>query len=43
MDDGQTFPLSPAERRFEKKVKKFRKQLPELLVSPFNYDNWSQL
>jgi len=43
MDDDQNYPLSPQERRFEKKVKKFRKQLPEMLVSPFNYDNWSQL
>ena len=43
MDNDQNYPLSPQERRFEKKVKKFRKQLPEMLVSPFNYDNWSQL
>ena len=43
MDNDQNYPLSPEERRFEKKVKKFRKQLPEIQVSPFNYDNWSQV
>ena len=43
MDNDQNYPLSPQERRFERKVKNFRKQLPEMLVSPFNYDNWSQV
>ena len=35
--------MSPEERQFEKKVKNFRKELPEILVSPFNYDTWSQI
>jgi len=43
MDNEELVPLSPEERRFKKKVEKFRKNLPEILVSPFNYDNWSQL
>jgi len=43
MDNEELVPLSPEERRFRKKVEKFRKNLPEILVSPFNYDNWSQL
>ncbi len=43
MDNEELVPLSPEERRFRKKVAKFRKNLPEILVSPFNYDNWSQL
>ena len=43
MDNDQIYPLTPEERRFEKKVKKFRTKLPEMLVSPFNYDNWSQV
>jgi hypothetical protein len=43
MDNEELIPLSPEERRFKKKVKKFRKNLPEILVSPFNYDAWSQL
>jgi len=43
MDNEELIPLSPEERRFKKKVEKYRKDLPEILVSPFNYDNWSQL
>ena len=43
MDNEELIPLSPEERRFKKKVEKYRKKLPEILVSPFNYDNWSQL
>ena len=43
MDNEELIPLSPEERRFKKKVEKYRKDLPETLVSPFNYDNWSQL
>ena len=43
MDNEELIPLSPVERRFKRKVEKYRKDLPEILVSPFNYDNWSQL
>tara|TARA_B100001287_G_scaffold53412_1_gene42127 strand:- start:561 stop:1400 length:840 start_codon:yes stop_codon:yes gene_type:complete len=43
MDNEELVPLSPEERRFKKKVEKYRKNLPEILVSPFNYNNWSQL
>jgi hypothetical protein len=43
MDNEELVPLSPEERRFKKKVEKYRKKLPEILVSPFNYNNWSQL
>jgi len=43
MDNEELIPLSPEERRFKKKVEKYRKNLPEILVSPFNYDAWSQL
>ena len=43
MDEQQIYPLTPEERRFEKKVKKFRTQLPDILVSPFNYNKWSHL
>ena len=43
MDNEELIPLSPEERRFKRKVEKYRKDLPEILVSPFNYDNWSQL
>ena len=43
MDNEELVPLSPEERRFKNKVEKYRKNLPEILVSPFNYNNWSQL
>ena len=43
MDKQQIYPLTPEEKRLEQKVKKFRKYLPEMLVSPFNYDKWSQV
>jgi hypothetical protein len=43
MDKQQIYPLTPEEKRLERKVKKFRKHLPEMLVSPFNYDKWSQV
>ncbi len=43
MDNEELVPLSPEERRFKKKVAKFRKELPEILVAPFNSDNWSQI
>lgn len=43
MDKQQIYPLTPEEKRLERKVKKFRKYLPEMLVSPFNYDKWSQV
>jgi len=43
MDEQEIYPLTPQERRFEHKVKKFRTRLPDILVSPFNYDKWSQV
>ena len=43
MDERQTYPRSPEEYQFEKKVEKYRENLPEVLVSPFNYDKWSQI
>ena len=43
MEKDNLLPRSPEEIRFQKKVKKFRKELPDILVSPFNYDNWSQI
>ena len=43
MENEELIPKSPEEIRFQKKVQKFRKELPDILVSPFNYDNWSQI
>lgn len=36
-------PMTRRERRFEEKVDEYRQKLPDILVSPFNYDNWSQV
>ena len=43
MDKRQIYTLSPEEYQFEKKVEEYREKLPNVLVSPFNYDKWSQL
>ena len=28
---------------FEKQVNAYKQKLPDILVSPFNYDKWSQV
>ena len=43
MEKSTPIPMTRRERRFEKKVKQFRNKLPEMLVSPFNYEQWSQV
>ena len=43
MDNNIPFPLTNAERKFEKKVKYYRNHLPDYLVSAFNYNKWSQI
>ena len=43
MDTDQHYPLTPEERLFNKKVKYYRKHLPGIIVSPFNYDTWSEI
>jgi len=43
LDNSSAIPITRREQRFEKKVEHYRKKLPDILVSPFNYDNWSQV
>ena len=43
MEKSTPIPMTRRERRFEKRVKEFRNKLPEMLVSPFNYEQWSQV
>jgi len=43
MNTSTPYPLTPGEKRFEKEVRHYRKKLPEILVSPFNYSQWSQI
>jgi hypothetical protein len=43
METAQLLPKSPEEVKFQEKVKNIKDKLPDILVSPFNYDNWSQI
>ncbi len=43
MERTTPIPMTPAEEQFDKKVGYYRKQLPDILVSPFNYTQWSQI
>ena len=43
METANPYPLTPEEREIDAQVKYYKKMLPEILVSPFNHDNWSQL
>lgn len=43
MDKQSPIPRTKAEHEFEKRVDHYKKLLPDILVSPFNYDNWSQI
>ena len=42
METSNPYPLTPEERELEARVKHYKKYLPEILVAPFNYDDWSQ-
>ncbi len=43
MDDAPLYPKTRKELEFEKKVDHWRQKLPEILVAPFNHDNWSAI
>lgn len=43
MDTNVPYPLNPAERCLEDRIKYYKNKLSNILVSPFNYDNWSQI
>lgn len=43
MENQRIYPITKKEQKFEKKVGEFRQKLPDILVSPFNYDKWSQV
>ena len=43
LEKSTPMPMTRRERLFEKKVGEYRQKLPDMLVSPFNYDNWSQV
>ena len=41
MDSYSEYPKTNAEIAFDKKVEKWRRKLPDILVAPFNHNNWS--
>ena len=43
MDNYDPLPKTKKEMDFMKLVKKYKEKLPDILVSPFNYDEWSQI
>ncbi len=43
MNRHKLVPPNKADKRFEKLVKKYRNEIKEIDVSPFNYKNWSKI
>ena len=43
MNNFVPYPLSPEERKIREKTDHYKKNLSQILVSPFNYKNWSQI
>ena len=41
MQNEQLYPKTKKEVMFDKKVDYWRSKLPDVMVSPFNSDNWS--
>ena len=41
METESPYPVTRKERAFEKRVDYWQSKLPEMLVAPFNYNNWS--
>ena len=42
MNNATPYPLTPDELKVNKMTDKYRKNLHSILISPFNYENWSQ-
>ena len=43
MGNNPAYPLTKKELMFNDKVASFRKHLPDILISPFNSNQWSQI
>jgi len=37
------FPLSPEEKEADAKIEFYKKHIPDIMLSPFNYDNWASI
>ena len=43
MDKATPYPLTQEDKKINRLVKKYKKNLEEILVSPFNYNSWNRL
>lgn len=43
MNKSVIYPLTQEERQIKQKTDQYKKNLSQILVSPFNYENWSQI
>ena len=43
METSTPYPLTEDDILMEKKTEMLKKKLPEILVSPFNYNNWYKI
>ena len=43
LENDSPFPVTRRELQFQKKVDRFKNKLSDILVSPFNYEQWSQI
>ena len=43
MNKATPYPLTPADKKINRLVRKYKKNLDGILVSPFNYTNWNRM
>ena len=43
MKKATPYPMTPEDRKINSLVKRFKKNLDSILVSPFNYKNWNKI
>ena len=43
MENTTPYPLTEKDIMMEKKVEYWKQKLPDILVSPFNYNNWTKI
>lgn len=43
MNNTVPYPLTEEEKNLKRKTEYYKKNLSDILLSPFNYTNWSQI
>ena len=43
MNNAVPYPLTQEEKNLNRKTEHYKKNLSDILLSPFNYSNWSQV